>query len=112
MRPVLVLLAGAALSVSVIPAAHAAAPADKPVPPVANAWSDTKAPPASDNVIVHWDSGVGRADRAQARDDVNTEDFQNLGNAKFQLLTLADGQDPNQAVQELAFEPRCRIRES
>ena len=107
MRSPLVLLAGAALSLSVLPAHAVSDDEAQPVPAVANAWSASgdEAVPASDNVIVHWDSGVGRTARAQVRGDVNTEDFRNLGNARFQLLTLAEGQDPDQAVRELRANP-------
>lgn len=104
MRLSLVLLAAAALSLSVVPA-QAVTPSEDAIPPVADAWSDTSPPPASDRVIVRWAAGTGRTDRLKARAEVGTEDFANLGSAKFQVLDLAKGQDPDQAVRDLKANP-------
>ncbi len=93
MRTYVAVLAAAAITVSIVPAAYAAAPAEEPQPEVANAWSDEAPPPPSDRVIVRWAPGASRTDRAEARQDVQAQDFEKLGSKRFQVLSLPDGQN-------------------
>jgi subtilisin family serine protease len=103
MRLTLAVVAGVALCLSSVPAQAD----DEIMPGHDDTWSvrSESGSAVSDDIIVHWESGVGRAARVQVREEVNTQGFQNLGNSRFQLLTLAEGQDPNEAVRELRGTP-------
>jgi subtilisin family serine protease len=100
MRAALALLAGAALSLSAAPAAQASGP-----PEVPDGVRPTQtAPPVSDRVIVRWEAGSSRAERAEARAEVGAADSANLGK-RFHLLGLPDGADAAAAVAELEKDP-------
>ena len=104
MRASLAVLAAAAITASIVPAAYAAAPAEEPQPEVVNAWSDEAPPPLSDRVIVRWAAGSSRAQRADAREAVGSEAVANLGK-RFALLDLPDGENPDAAVETLKDDP-------
>ena len=103
MRTPLVLLTGAALAFALSPIAQAATPEENQ-PDQVNAWSDTPPPSADGRVIVRWEADSSRAERAQARAAIETEDFAGLGK-RFQVLALAEGQDAAAAVAALERDP-------
>ena len=102
MRAALVLLAGASLALAVSPPAQAIESDEGGT--TLNAWSDEKAPQPNGRVIVRWDEDSSRADRAQARSAVDTQDFAGLGK-RFQVLALPEGEDASAAVARLQKNP-------
>lgn len=101
MRAPLAMLAASALSLSVLSLTPASAE-EQP----ALGESGTQSAPAmpSDRVIVRWEPGVDRTERAEVRDEAGADQAAGLGR-RFQLLTLADGVDPDEAVAALRSSP-------
>ena len=56
-------------------------------------------------IIVEWEPGVARGDRVQARSAAGATDFVDLGNKRFQLLTLAEDQSAADAIDSLRADP-------
>lgn len=103
MRAPLVLLTGAALALSVSSGAYASDPAPEP----GLSGSEVPGnPPAvlKDRVIVRWAPGSTRAQRADARAEVGSEDVANLGK-RFAVITLPGDDDSNAALASLRSDP-------
>ncbi len=92
-RPVLLALA-TALAALALPAAAFAA-----LEQSATGSASTTAVP--DRVIVVWEDGVDRSERAAIREDADTDFVRTLGDPQFQLLSTEPGQSVTDALAAL-----------
>lgn len=98
----------AALLVAVTPALAAsetpARPADvaAPTPPTTF---------ASGQIIVVWEEGASRGEKAAARDDAEVDSSASLGSGEFQLVETQPGQTTADALAELRSDPAVAIAE-
>ncbi len=96
-RPVLLALA-TALAALALPAAAFAA-----LEQSATGSASTTAVP--DRVIVVWEDGVDRSERAAIREDADTDFVRTLGDPQFQLLSTEPGQSVTDALAALRDDP-------
>lgn len=99
--PLLLLFLGAGLLLAAPPANAVGVPLPDDTAPAQEVSSPRF---SADRVIVRFRAGLDAADREQVRDEVGAQDFQGLGR-RFQVVTLAEGADPQRAVAELSANP-------
>lgn len=71
--------------------------------------SDSATTAIDRRIIVQWKPGVSRPDKVQARSAAGATDVTDLGNKRFQLLTLATGQDVGEALASLRSDPNVVV---
>ena len=101
MRAWLALVGCAAFSLGVPPVAADPGPGATPDNPENTVTTST----VDQRIIVQWEPGVARGDRVQARSAAGATDFVDLGNKRFQLLTLAEDQSAADAIESLRADP-------
>jgi thermitase len=79
--------------------------------------AETTAPPTPPaafvpgRVIVQWDDGADRGDKAAAREDAEVSYESDLGDPSFQLVSVESGQSVAAAVAELEADPAVVVAE-
>jgi subtilisin family serine protease len=106
-RSLRIVLACATLLALAVPAAALAAPGERE----SAAAPAGAAPPAAapERVIVVWEPGATRPERAAARDDAETALVRTLGDPRFQLLRPQAGQSVADALAALRDDPAVRV---
>ncbi len=87
----------------------ATAAADRAVPP-----SAPPTPPATrsaDELIVEWAGQADRSDRIEARGEADVSFESDLGNRRFQLVSVRPGQTAAEAVSSLEADPSVAVAE-
>ncbi|HET7444684.1 MAG TPA: S8 family serine peptidase [Solirubrobacterales bacterium] len=66
---------------------------------------------ATGQIIVVWEEGVSRGEKAAARDDAEVDSSASLGSSEFQLVETQPGQSTADALSELRSDPAVAIAE-
>jgi subtilisin family serine protease len=62
-------------------------------------------------VIIQWDTGAGRGDKAEAREEAEVSYEATLGDPSFQLVSVEVGQSVGDAIGELEADPAVVVAE-